>query len=169
MNWHSITVSMLDSVQSTAPRTVTLGAWALATKRSNLDTPKQQRPALMPHGHFIGGRSAVHCSQESGVVQFDIDLKDNPKLDRDEVKRRCAQLPDVYFCAKSATGGLWGIAKRASDLDNQLQRLQHSLGVRLDKANSRSVAALRFASYDSNPYEYIRQTVGEHPARPQRR
>jgi|TARA_R100000482_G_scaffold121040_1_gene66836 hypothetical protein len=168
MNWHTITVSMLDSVQSTDPRTVTLGAWAQATKRSNLDTPKKQRPALMPHGHFVGGRSARHCNQESGIVQFDIDLKDNPKLDRDQVKCRCAQLPEVYFCANSATGGMWGIARRAADLEDQLHWLEHALGVRLDKANSRSVAALRFASYDPNPYEHIRQTAGEHPARPQR-
>lgn len=156
MNWHSITVSMLESVHSTQPRTVTLGAWAKATKSSNLDTPKKQRPALMPHGYFVGGRSAHHCQQQSGVVQFDIDLKDNPTLDRNEVKRRCAQLPCVLFCANSATGGMWGLARLADNLDEQLYKLERALGVNLDKANSRSVAALRFASYDPNPYEHIR-------------
>ena len=155
MHWHSITVSMLDSMQSTQPRTVTLGAWAKATKHSNLDTPKKQRPALMPHGHFVGGRSVRHCQQDSGIVQFDIDLKDNPGLDQDDVKRRCATLPGVLFCANSATGGMWGIAQLAEDLDQQLLDLERALGVHLDKANSRSVAALRFASYDPNPYEHI--------------
>lgn len=155
MNWHNILVSMLDGVQSTSPRTVTLGAWAQATKRSNLNTPKKQRPALMPHGHFVGGRTARHCNKESGVIQFDIDQKDNPNLNRDQVKRRCAKLPCVYFCANSATGGMWGIAKRSADLESQLKQLERTLGVRLDKPNSRSVAALRFASYDSNPYENI--------------
>ena len=153
MNWHTITVSMLDSVQSQIPRSVTLGQWAAATKRSNLDTPKKQRPALMPHGHFVGGRSTAHCAATSGVVQFDIDLKHNPGLDVDLVKRRCKELPEVYFCAHSAGGGLWGFAKRDLDTDSQLARLEAALGVNLDKINSRSVAALRFASYDPKPYE----------------
>jgi hypothetical protein len=156
MNWHTITVSMLDCVQSQIPRSITLGQWAAATKRSNLDTPKKQRPALMPHGHFVGGRSAAHCVQPSGLIQFDIDLKHNPHLDVEMVKRRCRQLPEVYFCAHSAGGGLWGIAKRtkhSTDVDKQLFWLEHALGVKLDKINSRSVAALRFASYDPKPYE----------------
>ena len=161
MNWHNIQVSMLDSMHSQTPRTVTLGQWAAATKRSNIDTPKRARPALMPHGHFVGGRSAHHCAQPSGVIQFDIDLKHNPHLDVEMVKRRCRQLPEVYFCAHSAGGGLWGIAKRSSDLDKQLFWLEHALGVKLDKINSRSVAALRFASYDPKPYERrIQQTGG---------
>ena len=50
---------------------------------------------------------------------------------------------------------MWGIAELAEDLDEQLLDLERALGVRLDKANSRSVAALRFASYDPNPYEHI--------------
>ncbi len=155
MTWHDIHVSMLDSVQSTAPRTITLGAWAKATKRSNLTTPKKSRPVLMPHGHFVGGRSARHCNQQSGVVQFDIDLKDNPGLDASRVKRLCAKLPEVMFCAQSASGGVWGLARRTDNLDQLLNKLERTLGVRLDKANSRSVAALRFASYDPNPYEHI--------------
>lgn len=153
MNWHTITVSMLDSVHSQTPRSVTLGQWAAATKRSNIHTPKRERPALMPHGHFVGGRSAAHCSATSGVIQFDIDLKHNPGLDVDLVKRRCNDLPEVYFCAHSAGGGLWGFAKRELDIDGQLDRLESALGVNLDRMNSRSVAALRFASYDPQPYE----------------
>jgi hypothetical protein len=153
MNWHTITVSMLDSVHSQTPRTVTLGQWAAATKRSNIETPKRERPALMPHGRFAGGRSANHCACPSGVIQFDIDLKHNPGLDVDLIKQRCKQLPEVYFCAHSAGGGLWGFAKRDDDTDGQLDRLEVALGVKLDKMNSRSVAALRFASYDPNPYE----------------
>jgi len=158
MNWHSIRVSMLENVHSTNPGAVTLGAWAQATKRSNLNTPKADRPALMPHGYFVGGRSARHCNQQSGVIQFDIDVKDNLGLDHADVKRRCAELTSIYFCAISATGGMWGIARRTGDTDNQLNELERALGVRLDKANSQSVAALRFASYDPNPYELHRNT-----------
>lgn len=153
MNWHTIRVSMLESVHSTQPRTVTVGAWVKATKSSQLDTPKKERPTLMPHGMFVGGRTANHCATHSALIQFDIDLKDNPRLDREMVKRRCEQLPEVYFCANSAGGGLWGLAKRATDVEDQLYWLEHALGVRLDKKNSKSLAALRFASYDPNPYE----------------
>lgn len=153
MNWQATTVSMLDCMQSKEPRTVTLSAWIAATKRSNIDTPKRQRPALMPHGYFVGGRTSNHCRAESSVVQFDIDLKDNPRLDCDAVKQRCASLREVLFCAKSASGGLWGLMKRHGDLDAQLMKLEQTLNVQLDKANSRSVAALRFASYDPEPYE----------------
>lgn len=155
MNWQNIRVSMLDSVQSTHPRSVTLSAWVKATKTSRIDTPKRDRPALMPHGHFVGGRSADHCREASGLVQFDIDRKDNPDLDVDRVKRQCAHIPSIVFCAKSATGGVYGLAIRASDLDNQLDGLERGLDVRLDKANSRSVAALRFASTDPSPYEHL--------------
>jgi len=155
MNWQTQSVSMLDCVRSTDPRTITLGAWVRATKQSNLDTPKRERPALMPHGMFVGGRCARHCVHESGLIQFDIDLKDNPHLNRAQVKRRCAELPEVYFCANSASGGMWGLAKRAKDVQDQIYWLQHALGVKLDEQNSKSLAALRFASYDPNPYEHI--------------
>ena len=160
MTWHNITVSMLESVHSTSPRTITLGAWAKATKRSHLNTPKRSRPALMPHGHFVGGRTADHCNQHSGVVQLDIDVKHNPNLNPAEIKKLASTHRDIVWCAKSAGGGVYGFAVRRGDLDQQLNEIEQYLGVQLDRCNSRSLAALRFASHDPQPYEHIRQTVG---------
>ena len=156
MNWRQITVSMLDSVHSTAPRTVTLGAWAEATKRSNITTPKRERPALLPHGHFVGGRSEHHCSSRSRIIQFDIDLKHNPDLDIDLIKELAAIHEDIFWCARSAGGGVYGFAYVNGFLDDQLTTIENTLGVVLDRCNSRSIAALRFASHDPQPYEYIR-------------
>ncbi len=160
MTWKDISVSMLDSVHSREPRTITLGAWVRATKRSDIRTPKKQRPALMPHGLFAGGRQAQHCSQLSELVQFDVDLKHNPGLNPDEVKSRCALDADIVWCAQSAGGGVYGFAMRRGDLDTQLNTIENRLGVVLDRCNSRSVAALRFASHDPKPYEHIRQAAG---------
>ena len=155
MNWQTQSVSMLDCVRSTDPRTITLGAWVRATKQSNLDTPKRERPALMPHGMFVGGRSADHCVAQSTLVQFDIDHKHNPDLSVDLVKRLAAHCDDIVWCARSAGGGAYGFAVRRGDLDNQLNEIEKNLRVVLDWCNSRNVAALRFASYDPNPYEHI--------------
>ena len=155
MNWKQITVSMLDSVHSTAPRTVTLGAWAEATKRSNITTPKCERPALLPHGHFVGGRSADHCASRSHIIQFDIDRKHNPDIDVDLIKELAAIHKDIVWCARSAGDGVYGFAYVNGFVDDQLTTIENTLGVKLDRCNSRSIAALRFASHDPQPYEYI--------------
>jgi len=155
MNWQEQTVSMLEGVRSCNPRTITLGAWVKATKTSNITTPKRDRPALMPHGMFVGGRRAEHCTVESALVQFDIDQKHNPNLCVDLVKRLAAHCEDIVWCARSAGGGAYGFAVRRGDLDKQLSEIEKNLRVVLDRCNSRNVAALRFASYDPNPYEHI--------------
>lgn len=144
---------MLDSMYSKNPQATTLGAWVTATKQRKLDTPKRQRPALMPHGLFAGGRKADDCTHHSVVFQFDIDRKDNPGMDADAIKRKAARCPGVVFCALSAGSGVYGFALRRGDLEDQLDELERTLGVNLDRMNSKSVAALRFASYDSDPYE----------------
>ena len=109
----------------------------------------------MPHGMFVGGRRLEHLHSTSSIVQFDIDLKHNPHLQHDQVKQRAAQCADIVFCARSAGGGLYGFARRRGDLDDQLNEIEQILGVVLDRCNSRSLAALRFASYDPQPYEHI--------------
>lgn len=153
MNWTQITVSMVQNVTDTNPKPVQLAQWLHAMKVSNISgTDKKKRPALLPHGQFHGGRQSRHLIQESGLMQFDIDLRDNPGLCHDEVKRRAAQVPTIVLCAASAAGGMWGLAIREPDQDLQLDEIEQSLSVILDRCNSRSVAALRFASFDPNPH-----------------
>lgn len=153
MNWQNQPVSMLDSMYSKDPQPTTLGAWVTATKQHKQDAPKRQRQVLMPHGLFAGGRKADDCTRHSVVFQFDIDRKHNPGMDADAIKRKAASCPGVVFCALSAGSGVYGFALRRGDLDDQLDALERQLGVNLDRMNSKSVAALRFASYDSEPYE----------------
>ena len=141
MNWTQTTVSMVQNVTCTTPTPVKLGQWVKAMKVSNIDhLHKRQRPALLPHGLFRGGRTERHCVLESGLMQFDIDLKHNPDLCHRTVKAAAAQMPNVVLCAVSAGGGLWGLAIRDGDQDEQLQRLATGLGVTLDVKNSRNVA-----------------------------
>lgn len=153
MNWTNITVSMVKTVTDHQPIPVKLGDWLHAMKVSDIsDMHKKKRPALMPHGQFRGGRTALHLWRSSGLIQFDIDYKDNYAMNPDAIKRRAADLPEVVLCARSAGGGVWGLAMRSDDETSQLQRLSDSLGVTLDTSNSRNVAALRFAAYDPQPH-----------------
>jgi hypothetical protein len=153
MNWTETTVSMVQNVTDQQPKPVKLGDWLRAMKVSNIDhIHKKNRPALMPHGQFRGGRSALHLWRESGLMQFDIDTKHNPGLCADTIKRRAAQMPEVVLCAVSAGGGVWGLVLRGDNETDQLQRLSDTLRVTLDTANSRNVAALRFASHDAQPH-----------------
>ena len=162
MNWTAITVSMVENIHSTTPVDVTLAKWIAAVKRSDIQSPKKTRPALMPHGRFAGGRSERHCIQPSGLRQFDIDTKDNPHLNVEELKRRAAKVPSIVFLAKSATSGAYGFAlDNYEDSTTMLDTIDAALGVVCDRTNSRSVTALRFASYDPQPYQHenIRRTI----------
>ena len=153
MIWTQITVSMVQNVTDTEPKPVKLSRWLHAMKVSNISgMDKKKRPALLPHGLFNGGRQERHLVMPSGLIQFDIDQKDNPSLCHDEVKRRAAMDPTIMLCARSATGGMWGLAVREPDTDQQLDSIEASLSVILDRCNSRSMAALRFASHDPHPY-----------------
>lgn len=153
MNWTQTTVSMVQNVTCTDVKPVKLAQWVKAMKVSNIDhLDKRQRPALLPHGLFSGGRTESHCVMESGLMQFDIDLIHNPGLCHRTVKAAAAKMPDVVLCAVSAGGGLWGLAIRQGDQDEQLERLATGLAVTLDVKNSRNVAALRFAATDTQPY-----------------
>ena len=106
----------------------------------------------MPHGMFINGRRADNLVRPSGFMQLDIDTKHNPRLCVDEIKRRAVNDSSIILIAKSAGSGCWGLVRREADGDAQLDRIESILGVTLDRCNSRSVAALRFASSDPEPY-----------------
>lgn len=152
MEWMHLQASVIQNIHSTRPVTTTLGKWVEATRISTINCDKRSRPALMPHGVFDGGRSAEHLVAESGVIQFDIDRKHNPDLDVDAIKAKAAEVDGIVFCAKSAVDGCYGFALRNGDQDRQLDSIEAALGVVLDRCNSRSVAALRFASVDRWPY-----------------
>lgn len=153
MKWTEITVSMVKSVTDTHPTPVKLGHWLRAMKVSNIDhIPKKNRAALMPHGEFLHGRGTRHMVRRSGLIQFDIDVKQNPQLNTEEIKRRASAVPWIVMCARSAGAGVWGLALRQGCEDQQLTDIARRLGVVLDTANSRNVAALRFAAYDPHPH-----------------
>ena len=140
---------MLENIHATHPIDVTLGKWIAAVQRSHITTPKRSRPALMPHGRFVGGRRATDCVERSAVVQFDIDTKHNPGLSVDAVKRRAAGVPSIVFLARSASDGCYGFALNTyASTSAMFDELERALGVTLDRVNSQSVTALRFASYD---------------------
>lgn len=144
---------MVQTVTDQQPHPVKLGDWLRAMKVSNIDhIYKKNRPALLPHGEFRGGRTAAHLWKPSGIIQYDIDLSANPGLIVDECKRRAADDPTILLCARSAGGGVWGLAIRQPDQDQQLNSIETLFDVKLDTANSRNMAALRFAAYDSEPY-----------------
>lgn len=156
MEWLNFKASVIQHAHSTQPVTTTLSRWVEATKVSTINCDKRSRPALMPHGVFEGGRSAAHLVAPSGLIQFDIDTKHNPDLDVEAIKAKAAHVDGIVFCARSAVDGCYGFALREDDQDRQLDNIEAALGVVLDRCNSRSMAALRFASVDRWPMVRLR-------------
>ena len=151
MEWINEPCSVIQNIHCTQPITTTLAKWIQATKVSTINCDKRARPALLPHGVFVGGRSEKHLVEQNRIIQFDIDRKHNPLLNVDLIKEKAAQVDEILFCAKSAVDGCYGFALRSGNQDEQLDRIASALGAVLDRCNSRSVAALRFASADRMP------------------
>lgn len=140
--------------------------------------PKKNRKALMPHGHFHQ-RKAAGIWKHSGLIQIDIDAKDNPKLCSDwaAVRDMLGQQPHVYCSSISASGaGIFALicvneGKVMNGMDVDAIKDQHrklaegamayvedifteEMGVHvvLDRKVSNNVASLRFQGSDPDAF-----------------
>lgn len=121
------------------------------------DALKATLPAFTP-SCVCTYRGQKHVVQHSGLIQFDIDAKENPLYqDWRELMKIISGSPNVAYCGLSVSGrGLWGLIPIAFP-DRHKQHFEHlrryflSEGITIDKAPS-SILSLRGISYDTDAY-----------------
>jgi len=123
------------------------------------DTLKKMLPCFTPSGIFRH-RSAAGLLEHSGLLQFDVDPKENPTLNAATApiwKEQISRLKQVAYCALSASGtGVWGVIPIAQpDCHKEhfaaLKGDFAGWGIALDEACG-NVDQLRFWSYDPEAY-----------------
>jgi len=116
---------------------------------------KKQLSGITPSGTFTN-RSESGFIEHSGLIQFDVDGKDNSG-NMDELKFNIQHIPFVAYLAYSTSGkGLWGLIpvqypERHKSHFRAIQQAFTNAGVTIDPAPS-NVASFRFTSYDADPY-----------------
>lgn len=123
------------------------------------DALKKTLPCFTPSGTFRH-RSADGLLSHSGLLQFDIDPKENPALNAataPDWKAQISHLKQVAYCALSASGtGVWGVVPIAQPDRHKehfaaLKADFAGWGIALDEACS-NVDRLRFWSCDPDAY-----------------
>lgn len=116
---------------------------------------KRQLSGITPSGTF-SNRSEAGLLEHSGLIQFDIDSKDN-HVSMVELKDKIQFIPYVAYSGYSASGnGLWGLIpiqypERHKGHFKAIQKAFSNAGVTIDTVPS-NVASFRFTSYDPDPY-----------------
>ncbi|WP_232074298.1 BT4734/BF3469 family protein [Spirosoma aureum] len=114
---------------------------------------------MTPSGDFeYRSASKLKPNGHSGLIQFDIDLKDNPHIrNYADLKAQIAKLPFVAYCGLSVSGtGYWGLVpiafpERHGQHFDALKRVFAHYKINLDD-KPRNVASLRGYSYDPAGY-----------------
>lgn len=118
-------------------------------------TYKKQLSGITPSGTFTK-RCESGLVEHSGLIQFDVDSKDNA-VSMDLLKYKIKQVPYVAYLGFSTSGnGLWGLIPiRKPEMHRSHFRAIYkaflNADVTIDTAPS-NVASFRFNSYDPNPY-----------------
>jgi len=163
-------VSRFANYESKVPESVNLLTFLTSNKyvdkvrqireiedKDRRDELKATLPAITPSGLFSPSRKAANLVRHSGLIQFDIDQRDNPCIDVVDLKKQLAHIKEVAYCGFSVSGrGLWGLVpiqwpEKHKEHLRALQRQLSSFGVALDSAPS-SVVSLRGYSFDSDGY-----------------
>ena len=133
------------------------------TNKAKRDADKATLPATTPSAE-CAYRSADKVIRHSGLLQFDVDQKDNRHIrNYADLKAQIARLPFVAYCGKSVSGtGLWGLVpiaypERHGQHFDALKRVFAHYHIMLDD-KPRSVVSLRGYSYDPSGY-FARQVM----------
>lgn len=180
-----IVVSCVKNYYSKDPVAVNLLTWLNTDKykeqvefiRSTDDKKvrfnlKSNLPAITPSGEFRYV-SENHLVRHTGLMQFDIDLKDNRHLTNyTTLHHQLRNISNIAYCGKSVSGqGYWGLVRigypeRHHEHFEFLRRSLKRMGINIDPA-PKNVCSLRGASYDNKAYynhrapklwHYIRNT-----------
>lgn len=152
------------------PKSIKMISWLTSTKhyatqlriraeqnKAKRDADKATLPAMTPSAE-CEYRSASKVIRHSGLLQFDVDQKDNPHIrNYDQLKAQIAKLPFVAYCGLSVSGtGYWGLVpiahpERHGQHFDALKRVFSHYKIVLDD-KPRNVASLRGYSYDPDAY-----------------
>jgi hypothetical protein len=121
--------------------------------------------AFTPSGSF-DYRNKAGLIKHSGLLQFDVDRKDNLHLtDLDAAKSQISALENVAYCGLSVSGeGLWGLVpialpnKHGEHFDSLEKLFRMELDISID-ISCRDVCRLRICSIDNNPYINVGATI----------
>lgn len=152
------------------PRTVNLLKWLTSSKyaphverirataeKLERDKLKANLPAITPSGLFTH-RAEAGLVRHSGLIQFDIDTKENAHIANfEDLKREICNLAQVAYCGLSVSGkGFWGLVP-VSDPANHRRHFEAlkadfgQWGIVLDDKPA-NVASLRGYSWDPEAY-----------------
>ncbi len=122
------------------------------------DRLKAQLPAITPSGIFKIKRAAANLVEHSGLIQLDIDSKENEGMDMEQLKEDLCHQPNVCFCAWSVSGtGLFALVPIAQPERHR----EHFLELERDMlqwydvvidSSCKDVCRLRGYSYDADCY-----------------
>ncbi|MEN7550101.1 BT4734/BF3469 family protein [Rapidithrix thailandica] len=152
------------------PRPVNLLTWLRCEKYANkvleiraVEAPEERRllkaqlPLITPSGTFRY-RSEENLLAYSGLIQFDIDKKDNLHIANfDELKTLLQNLQNVAYCGLSVSGrGYWGLVPVAYPHKHRahfeaFEEDFFRLGIRLDSI-PKNISSGRGYSYDPEAY-----------------
>jgi hypothetical protein len=167
VNRLDVQISSFSSVKNTdAPVNVNLLDWLKVDHKDVIqhlrslsgETYKNKKRSLAgitPSGTF-SNRSESGLIEHSGLIQFDIDGKDNT-VNMDDLKHKIKHIPYVAYLSYSTSGnGLWGLIPiqhkdRHKAHFRAIQKAFDNAGITVDPAPS-NVASFRFISYDPDPY-----------------
>lgn len=133
---------------------------------------KKQLPATTPVA-LLYHRKRDTTFEEKIIQQWpmltgDIDQQDNPYTDMADLKRFLKRLPYLLLCAHSVRGGLWFIVRIPDQQTPEtlaghfryLQKLfQDKFEIKLDSSKGANPTALRYVSFDPDPYLNDNPTV----------
>lgn len=166
----NVDVSCYKNYYSTEPKNINLLTWLssqlykakvdyIRTIEDDDTRAKQKAllPAITPSGLFRE-RNNDGIYQHSGLMQIDIDYKDNTHLKNyNEIKQQLSNIQQVAYCGLSISGrGYWALIpiaypNRYIEHFRYLQRRFRDEGIVIDSACS-DIARLRGYSYDPQPY-----------------
>lgn len=129
-----------------------------ATSKQEKNALKSQLPAITPSGVFHTKRKVENLVHHTGLIQIDIDGKDNTHLNLAETKELLMQVEQVCFCAYSVSGnGLFALVPIADPSRHRRhflaleQDFKNDYNIVIDKS-CKDVTRLRGYSYDESYY-----------------
>lgn len=154
------TVNIIDMLLMSWQPELTAKVRSIPTKKER-DVFKKQLWGITPSSIQEGGRGNKFVKEHNGLIQFDIDPKENQILLEPggikKVKDYLTAIPYTIYCGLSASGtGLWGLFR----ISHPHLHSQHfaamseeflKSGIEIDEA-PKSPAFLRFISYDPDGY-----------------
>lgn len=129
-----------------------------APAKQERDKLKSQLPAITPSGLFHTRRAVDNLVSHTGLIQIDIDAKDNPDIDISVLKYELSLIDNICFAAYSVSGkGLFALIP----ISNPTKHKEHFLALEQDfkedfniviDRSCKDVSRLRGYSYDSDYY-----------------